>query len=191
MNYTEKKSLYESIMNDVARIVKRRIVEAAGAADKKIVVFTGKSKYFAGDKVEKFIEKHTDFKTSHTVNDKTYMIVTGEKPGPKKIDYAAKNGIIVMSEDKFFAKYNLTDELPEKLNESSKSLNEFILNDKDDDLFDGQPHTFTVNIYDDSVLKGSEFGYAFSNIKTWSELDKAIRKKFPNLAHWNNPRRNK
>ena len=32
MNYTEKKSLYESIMNDVARSVKRRIVEAADAA---------------------------------------------------------------------------------------------------------------------------------------------------------------
>lgn len=117
MTENSKKALYESIMNDVAKIVKRRIVEAANAAEKKIVVFTGKSKYFEGDKVEKFIEKNTDFKTSHTVNDKTYMIITGEKPGPKKIKYAEENGIVVMPEDKFFSKYGLKDELPEPLNE--------------------------------------------------------------------------
>ena len=111
MTYQEKKSLYESIMMNVARIVKHHINES-DADDKKIVVFSGKSKYFEGDKVEKFIEKNTDFKTYHVVNDKTYMLITGEKPGPKKLETADELGILVMDEDKFFKKYKLTNLLP-------------------------------------------------------------------------------
>ena len=41
MTVGQKKALYESIMMDVAKIVKRRILESD--TDKQVVVFTGKS----------------------------------------------------------------------------------------------------------------------------------------------------
>ena len=110
----DTKALYESIMLDVAKAVKRHLVEAS-SADKQIVVFTGKSKYFKGDATEKFIEKNTDYKTSHVVNDKTYLIITGEKPGPNKIAKAKELNIPVMSEDKFYRHEGLIAELPEPL----------------------------------------------------------------------------
>lgn len=113
MTYEEKRALYERMMDKISKDVKKAILEAY--AEKEIVVFSGKSKYFKGDAVEKFIEKNTDFKTSHTVNDKTSILITGEKPGLNKLQIAADNDIKVMSEDEFFSKYGLTDELPEKL----------------------------------------------------------------------------
>ena len=117
MTYEEKKTLYESIINDVAVIVKRRLNEATkDTSNKKIIVFTGKSRYFKGDDVEKFIKSHTDFKTSHTVDEKTYLIITGEKPGPNKMAKADELNITVMSEDAFYRKYKLTDELPQPIN---------------------------------------------------------------------------
>ena len=115
MTHEEQVALYESIMKAAAVQVKRMILEADKKTGKKIVVFTGKSKYFEGDKVEKFIEKNTDFKTSHTVNDKTDLIVTGYKPGPNKLSKADELGIDVMSEDAFWKQQGLTDELPEEL----------------------------------------------------------------------------
>lgn len=111
MTYEEKKSLYEKIMKEVSRNLKT-ILESAQTSDSQIVVFTGKSKYFEGDKVEKFIEKNTDFKTSHTVNDKTYLIITGEKPGPNKLAKAEELGIPTTTEDTFYKRYNLIDKLP-------------------------------------------------------------------------------
>lgn len=111
MTVKQKKALYESIMMDVAKIVKRRILESD--SDKQVVVFTGKSKYFEGDAVEKFIEKNTDFETTHALSDNTYLLITGSKPGPNKLEDAKKRGITVMSEDVFWEKYGLTDKLPE------------------------------------------------------------------------------
>ena len=111
MTVKQKRALYESIMMDVAKIVKRRILEAD--SDKQVVVFTGKSKYFEGDAVEKFIEKNTDFKTTHALSDKTCLLITGTKPGPNKLADAEKRGITVMGEDAFWEKYGLTDKLPE------------------------------------------------------------------------------
>ena len=111
MTVGQKKALYESIMMDVAKIVKRRILESD--SDKQVVVFTGKSKYFEGDAVEKFIEKNTDFKTAHALSDKTFLLITGIKPGPNKLEDAKKRGITVMGEDAFWEKYGLTDKLPE------------------------------------------------------------------------------
>ena len=78
-----------------------------------MIVFTGKSKYFEGDGVEKFIEKNTDFKTTHALSDKTYLLITGTKPGPNKLADAEKRGVTVMTEDVFWKKYGLTDKLPE------------------------------------------------------------------------------
>ena len=111
MTVGEKKALYESIMMDVAKIVKRRILEAD--SEKQVVVFSGKSKYFEGDAVEKFIEKNTDFKTTHALSDNTYLLITGPKPGPNQLEDAKKRGITVMGEDAFWEKYGLTDKLPE------------------------------------------------------------------------------
>ena len=111
MTVEQKKALYESIMMDVAKIVKRRILESD--SDKQVVVFTGKSKYVEGDAVEKFIEKNTDFKTAHALSDKTYLLITGTKPGPNKLEDAKKRGSTVMSEDAFWEKYGLTDKLPD------------------------------------------------------------------------------
>ena len=111
MTVEQKKDLYESIMMDVAKIVKRRILESD--SDKQVVVFTGKSKYFEGDAVEKFIEKNTDFKTTHALSDKTFLLIIGTKPGSNKLENAKKRGITVMGEDAFWEKYGLTDKLPE------------------------------------------------------------------------------
>lgn len=111
MTVGQKKALYESIMMDVAKIVKRRILESD--SDKQVVVFSGKSKYFEGDAVEKFIEKNTGFKTTHALSDNTYLLITGTKPGPNKLEDAKKRGITVMSEDAFWEKYGLADKLPE------------------------------------------------------------------------------
>ena len=111
MTVGQKKALYESIMMDVAKIVKRRILEAD--SDKQVVVFTGKSKYFEGNAVEKFIEKNTDFKTAHALSDKTFLLITGTKPGPNKLEDAKKRGITVMGDAAFWKKYGLIDKLPE------------------------------------------------------------------------------
>ena len=88
MTTNQKETLYESIMMDIAKQVKRLIEEADENTSKKTVVFTGKSRYFKGDAVERFIKKHTDFNPSHTVDEKTYLIITGEKPGPNKMQKA-------------------------------------------------------------------------------------------------------
>lgn len=101
MTKEEKQALYESVIRKAASVVKQKIEEGYNREEllaeakqivqeaiddsKEIVVFTGKSAYFEGDKVEKFIEKNTNFKTSHTVNKKTSLIITGEKPGPNKL----------------------------------------------------------------------------------------------------------
>lgn len=95
----------------IISIRNRTILEAD--SEKQVVVFTGKSKYFEGDAVEKFIEKNTDFKTTHALSDKTCLLITGTKPGPNKLADADKRGITVMGEDAFWEKYGLTDKLPE------------------------------------------------------------------------------
>ena len=110
MNIDEKKALYESIMSKVAKIVKQRInqiYESENAEDDIYVVFTGKSAYFEGDKVEKFIKKETGAKCSHYISDKTTYLVTGEKPGPNKVAKAKELGIKIMTEEEFYKKFNL------------------------------------------------------------------------------------
>lgn len=118
--------LFESVMQEIAVYVKKAINEAAKKDDKeekkekkpsggKVVVFTGKSKYFKGDDVEKFIKQNTNYKTSHTVDEKTTLIITGEKPGPKKMELAKELGIPVVSEDAFFDDHDLKDKLPEPI----------------------------------------------------------------------------
>lgn len=114
MTYEEKRALYERIMEDIAPKVKRMINEAVGSSDDaEIVCFTGKSKYFTGEEAERFIKKHTDFKTTHTVDERVSLIITGEKPGPDKMEKAEELGIPTISEEQFYKKYKLTDELPE------------------------------------------------------------------------------
>jgi NAD-dependent DNA ligase len=126
LSNSEKKMLFESVMQEMAVYVKKAINEAAKKDDKeekkekkpsggKVVVFTGKSKYFKGDDVEKFIKQNTNYKTSHTVDEKTTLIITGEKPGPKKMELAKELGIPVVSEDAFFDDHDLKDKLPEPI----------------------------------------------------------------------------
>lgn len=50
------------------------------------------------------------------------------------------------------------------------------------------PHTYTVDLYTKSEGK---FGYAFSNIRNYDELNAAIKERFPDVLNWKNPRRNK
>lgn len=73
------------------------------------IVFTGKSAYFTGDDMERYLRNY-GAKTSHTVDKKTTLIVTGEKPGPNKLDKAEELGIPVISEEAFYRKYNLDPE---------------------------------------------------------------------------------
>lgn len=73
------------------------------------IVFTGKSQFFVGDDVEKFIEAH-GAKCSHKVDKNTDILVTGNKPGQKKVDAADQLGIREMSEDEFFSRYDLNPE---------------------------------------------------------------------------------
>lgn len=114
MTYEEKRALYERIMENLAPKVKQMINEAVGdGTEKKLVCFTGKSKYFTGEAAERFIKQHTDFKTTHTVDERVSLIIIGEKPGPDKMKKAEELGIQVMSEEQFYKRYDLTDELPE------------------------------------------------------------------------------
>ena len=71
----EKKELFESVMKMMAVEVKRMINEADSKSKDdrkeekkggKTIVFTGKSKYFKGDDVEKFIRKNTSTAISTT-----------------------------------------------------------------------------------------------------------------------------
>lgn len=70
------------------------------------IVFTGKSEYFVGDDVEKFIEAH-GAKCSHKVDKNTDILVTGDKSGQKKVDAAFQLGVREMSESEFFERYDL------------------------------------------------------------------------------------
>ena len=45
-----------------------------------------------------------------------------------------------------------------------------------------------VDLYTKSEGK---FGYAFSNIRNYDELNAAIKERFPDVLNWKNPRRNK
>ena len=102
-------------MENLAPKVKKMINEAVSeGSEKKLVCFTGKSKYFTGEAAERFIKAHTDFKTTHTIDERVSLIITGEKPGPDKMKIADELGIQVMSEEQFYKKYQLIDELPEQ-----------------------------------------------------------------------------
>lgn len=68
----------------------------------------------------------------------------------------------------------------------NRILKEGTINWLDQGLFDGRPHTFTVDVYTQSE---GRFGYAFSNIVSEKDLDAAVREKFPDVLHWNHPRR--
>ena len=67
-------------------------------------------------------------------------------------------------------------------------VNKILTESSIDDVFDGMPHTYTVDLYTKSEGK---FGYAFSNIRNYDELNAAIKERFPDVLNWKNPRRNK
>lgn len=69
-----------------------------------------------------------------------------------------------------------------------ESVNRILMESEFDELFDGEPHTYTVTVMTKSDGK---FGYAFENIRTPEELDSAVKAKFPDLLNWSNPRKNK
>ena len=69
-----------------------------------------------------------------------------------------------------------------------ESVNKILTESSIDDVFDGMPHTYTVDLYTRSEGK---FGYAFSNIRNYDELNAAIKDRFPDVLNWKNPRRNK
>ena len=69
-----------------------------------------------------------------------------------------------------------------------ESVNKILTESSIDDVFDGMPHTYTVDLYTRSEGK---FGYAFSNIRNYDELNAAIKERFPDVLNWKNPRRNK
>lgn len=69
-----------------------------------------------------------------------------------------------------------------------EAVNKILTESSIDDVFDGIPHTYTVDLYTKSEGK---FGYAFSNIRNYDELNAAIKERFPDVLNWENPRRNK
>ena len=69
-----------------------------------------------------------------------------------------------------------------------EAVNKILTESSIDDIFDGMPHTYTVDLYTKSEGK---FGYAFSNIRNYDELNAAIKERFPDVLNWKNPRRNK
>lgn len=69
-----------------------------------------------------------------------------------------------------------------------ESVNKILKEASIDNVFDGMPHTYTVDLCTKSE---GNFGYAFSNIRNYEELDAAIRERFPDVLNWRNPRRNK
>lgn len=69
-----------------------------------------------------------------------------------------------------------------------EAVNKILTESSIDDVFDGMPHTYTVDLYTKSEGK---FGYAFSNIRNYDELNAAIKERFPDALNWENPRRNK
>ena len=69
-----------------------------------------------------------------------------------------------------------------------EAVNKILTESASDDVFDGMPHTYTVDLYTKSEGK---FGYAFSNIRNYDELNAAIKERFPDVLNWKNPRRNK
>lgn len=69
-----------------------------------------------------------------------------------------------------------------------EAVNKILTESSIDDVFDGMPHTYTVDLYTRSEGK---FGYAFSNIRNYDELNAAIKERFPDVLNWKNPRRNK
>lgn len=69
-----------------------------------------------------------------------------------------------------------------------EAVNKILTESSIDDVFDGMPHTYTVDLYTRSEGK---FGYAFSNIRNYDELNAAIKERFPDVLNWENPRRNK
>ena len=70
------------------------------------IVFSGASKYFPGDSVEEFLESY-GAKCGHSISRKTTCLVTGDNPGPKKVQTCKDLGIMMMTEDEFYKKYNL------------------------------------------------------------------------------------
>lgn len=56
------------------------------------------------------------------------------------------------------------------------------------DIFDGQPHTYTVDV---CTKSDGCFGWAFPNITSYEDLEYAVRQRFPDVLNWKNPRRNK
>ena len=70
------------------------------------VLFTGKSSYFSGDDVEKFLEKNGAVIASG-VSKKVSALITGEKPGSSKVKKAMDLGVPVISEDSFIKAYKL------------------------------------------------------------------------------------
>lgn len=70
--------------------------------------------------------------------------------------------------------------------ESVNRILKEVKNWTDPDIFDGNLHMFTVDVYTKS---DGNFGYAVKAASE-EEIDRALRNRFPDLLHWKHPRRN-
>lgn len=68
------------------------------------VVFTGASKYFKGENMERFLEKN-GASTSHAVKSGTELLITGERPSKNKIGAAKMLGVRIITEDDFIKEF--------------------------------------------------------------------------------------
>ncbi|MCD6200181.1 MAG: NAD-dependent DNA ligase LigA [Bacteroidales bacterium] len=66
----------------------------------KTFVVSGVFKHFSRDGIKEAIEKYGG-KVSSSVSSKTTFLVTGDKPGPNKVDKARKLGVEIISEETF------------------------------------------------------------------------------------------
>lgn len=70
------------------------------------VVFSGKSEYFSGDKVEEFLSNQ-GAKCSHAISGRTDYLVTGDKPGGSKIRKASDMKVKIITENEFYKKFGI------------------------------------------------------------------------------------
>ena len=100
------------LMNDFGLSTEYAEKEVPGTAGEKVlaglsVVFSGKSENFPGDAIEEYLES-LGAKCGHSVTKKLDYLITGEKPGPSKVQKAHELNIKTLSEEEFFRKFNLS-----------------------------------------------------------------------------------
>ena len=70
------------------------------------VCFSGSSSKYKGDEIEKVLESY-GAKTSHSISGKVNFLITGENPGPSKVEKARNLQVPILTEQEFFEKFNL------------------------------------------------------------------------------------